>query len=125
MKSEIPVRAFVTFEHEEAYNAAKLLRLKAKVENESDKPMLSGMMKADFKPAPEPTNIIWENIHQDKKIKKMKQWAMIGGIIACLYLAFLVLFFMQGEIIPRHYANPDCLPLFNKIYGGKLEVLRE
>lgn len=36
MKCEVPVRAFVTFEYEEGYNAAKDLKYEAKVKDEQN-----------------------------------------------------------------------------------------
>lgn len=67
---QIPVQAFITFESESGYDTAIELGMKRDGDgNIKDIPIPKILdSRVVFKQAPEPTNIIWENMHIPKKV---------------------------------------------------------
>ena len=64
MKHEVPFGAFITFVNEDGYNAALKMKYKTRAPEEGQ--IINEVFaenRIKFKEAPEPTNIIWENIH--------------------------------------------------------------
>ena len=95
----IPIAAFITFNSQEGYERAirfkgeKRFCSKKSAEVEfMDRPLI-------MKPAPEPTNIIWENRSVKKKTRYMRTAGVTAIVIVIMLLVFYVFFIMKRYVI--------------------------
>ena len=99
----VPSIAFVTFEEQEGYDqACKYLCKERKVQ------FLGSRIKV--KPAPEPTNIIWENKGITKKMRRVRMVFITLACIVLLAVAAFLIAYMKGiqlQVV-RKYPDVDC-----------------
>ena len=107
-----PVSAFVTFESEEGYQRAQ------KMDNHGVK-WLDTQLVAD--PAPEPTNIIWENLHVTKCSRIFRLLFVIIVILILLAISFTIIVALKGQAKRNNdlYMQGNCKEL-GQVYGDKL-----
>jgi len=107
-KLQTPVGAFVTLSDEQSYNALEARR-SIRVEGE----------KCRINRAPEPTNIIWQNIGYDS-VRRRSKYIAVG---VSMFLFFLLAYFVikvvagkQKELLGKYYNEVPC-DLFKSFYG--------
>ena len=106
----IPVAAFITFKTQEGYERAirfkgekRFCRKKAAEVEFVDRPLI-------MKPAPEPTNIIWENRSVKKKTRYIRTAGVVVVVFAIMLLVFYVFFIMKRYVIRmnQNYKRVQC-----------------
>ena len=91
---QVPCYAYITFEKEAGYDFACELKKQLKKPGKSKKiDCLGEPLK--FSPAPEPTNIIWENLHWSKKVKGFRTLVSLGVVAIALLIAFAIFFILK------------------------------
>jgi len=109
-----PVTAFITFRTQEGYERA-LKHYSAErdfVDNNldsTDENFLGTPLK--FKPAPEPSNILWENRHVTRKQQMWRAlgvWVIIFFILAIAFVIFVVLKQISVKNQARYPGTTDC-----------------
>lgn len=76
-----------------------------------------------FSPAPEPTNIIWENMHMTKKVKGFRTLVSLGVVVLALLVAFAIFFILKTQLAPDQYVKPDCESQMTNIYNNDFNSL--
>jgi hypothetical protein len=106
--------AFITFEEEETY-------LKAR-EKGKDGFEFDGITRK-LKPAYEPTDIIWENLHSRRAVRRRRKVIVLIVAIGLLALIFWATYWIAlhiNNVLEVFPINPDCSVLV-KTYGSHLE----
>ena len=116
-----PVVAFITFENEESYLKATEINKVTIWFNEHYKKYWQGH-PLYFKPALEPSSILWENQYVPKSEKLWKLLVVFLVITLILFTSFWLLFKAQKEIYDYMNIYPyiDCDSV-TKIYGDSLQ----
>jgi hypothetical protein len=104
-----PVSVFLTFESEEGYNRA----LKCQ-----DNDIYWKDQQLSFSPAPEPTDIIWENRQFSTKKRVLRACYAILIILILLAISFVIIVTLKQKQIENNlkYADADCQEI-DKIYS--------
>lgn len=58
---------------------------------------LNGTDKVSFKKAPEPSDIIWENLSVTNDDRNIKEWGVVSTITLILLLSFLLMFLVSKQ----------------------------
>jgi RNA recognition motif-containing protein len=97
-----PNIAYITFETQEGYERAIKIR--------------PGLIRT-FKPAVEPTNIIWENSHFSLTHIIWRSVLVISAIVILLLLSFLLFFYLKIGLADtnRKYMNLNCESFNNNV----------
>lgn len=101
-----PVAAFITFNHQEGYERA--IRLKEKrfffKRNPAKRAMLHQPLYLN--PAPEPTNIIWENRHYSFLHKIIRAAIAIAVMALLMFLVFVAFYFLKLRVNENNKKYP-------------------
>ncbi|KAF1331981.1 Methyltransferase, partial [Globisporangium splendens] len=92
------VTAFITFEEEEGFHRCLRKRLRGK--------------RLRFRPAPDPSDIVWENLHHPFWERMLRQ-AIVGLItLAVLFVSFVLIFLakLQKTKLEREFGRPTSCP---------------
>lgn len=81
-----PTDVFITFLDEDFSNLAQEMK-----RSENDK---KTFLKSKFKPAPEPTDIIWENRHWTYSQIKTRESIAYGSVVVMLLLSFYLIYYL-------------------------------
>ncbi len=97
-----PVVAFLTFQHTEGYTTAQRFNARE-----------SRGLKADFlgenmviRPAPEPTNIIWEHRHFTRNDRIKRGCGVLAIVLVLLVVSFAVIVLFQLKAIEVNATYP-------------------
>jgi hypothetical protein len=112
-----PIAAFVTFETEEGYMRAI---------NSKDMKVFDFEEKVEFLKAPEPSDIIWENLDEaeDGSGQSWAKWKVFLTLMFCLLVSFLIIFYgtkWQLKVTSKFPPTTQCDKIYEK-YGDELEV---
>lgn len=98
-KLDRPVCAFVTFTTQEAKERAMKYYCKL---NENGTPngdctdgLISNGMSLFVEDAPEPSNIIWENLQTSKTMEKVARSGVILALVICLAITFTIMILLK------------------------------
>ncbi|CAI2372771.1 unnamed protein product [Moneuplotes crassus] len=116
-----PVCAFITFANEESYLRATELN-KVRIGNKSYYKKHWQGHPLYFKPALEPSSILWENQYVPQSEKAWKIIISLMVVFLILFASFVFLFYAQKEIYDYMNVYPyiDCDSIV-KTYGDSLE----
>jgi hypothetical protein len=106
-----PKGAFITLRDEISYNAL-----------EGCSSISVEKTKCAIRRAPEPTNVIWENIGYPARDRHLKQVLVALAMLVIFTLSYLVIKYVmntQELIIGRYHSTIDCKTLMS-FYGGKV-----
>ena len=106
-----PVAAFISFEKQEGYERALKLWPKPKKNDPMNNSNTFLKEQIKIQAAPEPSNILWENIHVISKVKN-RRYCAVTLIIAFLLMGMFVLFTLLDVIsvrnLMRYPSSTDC-----------------
>jgi Cytosolic domain of 10TM putative phosphate transporter len=108
-----PVSVFVTFESEEGYNRALAIKEHNLKIDWMGRPLL-------FDPAPEPTDIIWENRELTNSQRLVRLLITIAITLVLLGISFTVIIVLKQKSMESNqkYGDADCLEIA-RIYSAE------
>lgn len=108
--------AFISFEKQEGYERALKLWPKPKKNDSMNNSNTFLKEQIRIQAAPEPSNILWENINVISKVKN-RRYCFVSMIIAVLLLGMFVLFTLLDVIsvknLMRYPSSTDCTAIKN------------
>ena len=124
---QTPICAFVTFTTQEAKERA-LKYLSKKNENGTDNgDFTDGFKSSDIElevvDAPEPSNILWENLQVSKTMEKINQGAVYFAITIILVIVFVIMAFLKratAENMQKYPSRTPCAGI-SSLYEGAEE----